>query len=200
MAWQPDYVTTTELADYVHADDVTDEEQLALAISAASRAIDRFTRRQFGQTAAAEPRFYTPYWSGRRCAWLALIDDVMVAPTEVATDPGDGAWTVEPSPVMLPRNAAAEDRPWTEVQLPGTIAAIAVDGVRVTALFGWAEVPATVKQATLMQASRLFARRDSPFGVAGSPDTGSELRLLAKLDPDVQVMVAEYRRRALRVG
>ena len=51
------------------------------------------------------------------------------------------------------------------------------------------------QEATLLQASRLAARRDSPFGVAGSPDAGSEMRLLARVDPDVAVALEPYRRR-----
>ncbi|WP_027934561.1 head-tail connector protein [Amycolatopsis thermoflava] len=199
MAWQPDYASAAELAEYVRGDETVDGDELAVAVSAASRAIDEFTHRQFGQT-DVEQRFYTARWSAYRDTWLVRIDDVMVVPTEVATDPGDDTWTTVGNPRMLPRNAAAEGRPWTELQLPSTIGSIAVDGVRVTARFGWTEVPDTIKQATLLQASRLFARRDSPFGVAGSPDIGSELRLLAKLDPDVQVMVANYCRDRKRVG
>ena len=66
--------------------------------------------------------------------------------------------------------------------------------MKVTARWGWAAVPSTIKQATLLQASRLLARRDAPFGIAGSPDVGSEIRLLARVDPDVAVAVAPYRR------
>lgn len=53
--------------------------------------------------------------------------------------------------------------------------------------------PSPIRQATLLQASRLFVRKNSPYGIAGSPDMGSELRLLAKLDPDVEVLVRPYR-------
>lgn len=53
-------------------------------------------------------------------------------------------------------------------------------------------VPSTIKLATLMQAGRWAKRRDAPFGIAGSPETGSEMRLLAKLDPDVEVMLGGY--------
>jgi hypothetical protein len=67
--------------------------------------------------------------------------------------------------------------------------------VRVTALWGWSAVPPAIEQATLLQASRLLIRRDSPYGVAGSPEAGTEIRLLARLDPDVDVAVAPYRRR-----
>lgn len=70
---------------------------------------------------------------------------------------------------------------------------LAAGAVRVTAKWGYGSTPASVEQATLLQASRLFVRRVSPFGVAGSPDMGSELRLLAALDPDVQALLRPYR-------
>lgn len=54
-------------------------------------------------------------------------------------------------------------------------------------------IPAGVTQACLLQASRFFARRYSPFGIAGSPENGSELRLLSRVDPDVAVVLAPYR-------
>jgi hypothetical protein len=62
-------------------------------------------------------------------------------------------------------------------------------------LWGWTAVPTSVKQATMLQATRLAARRDSPFGVAGSPSEGSELRLLAKVDPDVETVIGKKYRR-----
>ncbi|MPY55452.1 hypothetical protein, partial [Streptomyces acidicola] len=88
MAWQPDYASAAELAEYVRGDDTVDGDELAVAVSAASRAIDEFTHRQFGQTETTEQRFYTARWSAYRDTWLVRIDDVMVVPTEVATDPG----------------------------------------------------------------------------------------------------------------
>ena len=68
------------------------------------------------------------------------------------------------------------------------------DAVQVTASFGWAAVPETIKAATIRQTARFFYRREAPFGVAGSPSMGSEIRLLAQADPDVVVMVRPYRR------
>jgi hypothetical protein len=44
----------------------------------------------------------------------------------------------------------------------------------------------------LLQASRLDFRRVAPAGVAGSPETGSEVRLLARVDPDVAVSLKDY--------
>jgi hypothetical protein len=48
--------------------------------------------------------------------------------------------------------------------------------------------------ATLLQASRLFTRRQSPFGIAGAPDLGV-VRLSARLDADVEVLLKSFRKR-----
>jgi len=56
-------------------------------------------------------------------------------------------------------------------------------------------VPGPIHQACLIQTNRLIMRRDAPFGVAGSPEVGSEVRLLARLDPDVETMVRPYMRK-----
>lgn len=53
-------------------------------------------------------------------------------------------------------------------------------------------VPDAIKQACLIQASRIFSRKSSPYGIAGSPETG-ELRLLNSLDVDVQQLLAGFR-------
>jgi hypothetical protein len=106
--------------------------------------------------------------------------------------------TVADGYVLRPRNAGATARPWTELLIRPSAAAglSSADGaVEVTAAWGWSAVPAAVAEACLLQASRLVQRRDAPFGVAGSPETGSEVRLLARVDPDVAVTLGPYRRR-----
>lgn len=101
-----DYATVEELASYVRINDSVDDAELALAISAASRVIDRYCNRSFGE--------------------------------------------------------------------------------------GGEEIPSAVKQACLIQASRFFVRRTAPFGVAGSPESGTEIRLLARVDVDVAVILGPY--------
>jgi uncharacterized phiE125 gp8 family phage protein len=198
MAWAPDYVTSTELKAYLRISDTDDDAQVALAITAASRAVDRHTNRQFGLVAAAEERFYTATWDPKRRRRVVEIDDLMTETGLLvdydADDDETFAHSVDSFNVR-PVNAKVIGRPWTRIvvrtdstTLPGPIE----NGVRVTAKFGWTTVPDTVKQATLLQASRLFTRREAPFGVAGSPDLGSELRLLAKVDPDVAVSLGPY--------
>lgn len=196
MAWEPDYATEDELAEYLRINDTADDVQLALAITAASRAIDRSTSRQFGLVDAPEERYYTAKFDARCYRWTVDVDDVVIVTGfAVAADTGDDqTYATDVTDYSFqPANAGAKNRPYTKLLLrPGSTLPLAPDAVRVTARWGWADVPETIKQATLLQASRFFVRRDAPFGVAGSPDSGTEMRLLAKVDPDVQVMVSPY--------
>jgi hypothetical protein len=106
-----------------------------------------------------------------------------------------------PTPITsflpFPLNAVANGKVWTSLVVPAN-ASVVPDGregaVSVTARFGWPTVPPAVKMATLLQASRLFSRRHSPFGILGSPETGGELRLLEKLDADLLTSVRPYLR------
>lgn len=200
MPWSPDYATLVEAKSYVRIPDVNDDAEIALAITAASRAIDRTCNRQFGLVATAEARFYTAVFDRKRGRWLVEIDDLQTSTGLVikydTNDDGTYPDTVDKY-ALQPINGAANGRPWTQIVVhpdsttkPGP----RENAVKVTAQFGWTTVPTPIKQATLLQASRVLARRDSPYGVAGSPEMGSEMRLLAKLDPDVAVAVGPYRR------
>lgn len=201
MTWAPDYTTADDLAEYLRIDDDDDDAVLESAVTTASRAIDTFTKRQFGQVAEPEARYYTARWSKSRCWWVVVIDDLMTnTGLEVTTEQSTaGVFVVVSEPVLRPRNALVKGRPWTELVIPKDSAVGSYfgrpEGVRVTARFGWSSVPVAVVQAAQLQASRIFARRNAPFGIAGSPDAGSEMRLLAKVDPDVAVSLEDYRRR-----
>lgn len=193
MTWAPDYITATDLADYMRIGDTVDDVELALAVTAASRAIDLQCNRQFGKVAAAEERFYTPDYDYGRGAWWLCIDDLQSV-TNFALEVDDTAVT---DYTLEPRNAAAEGKPWTRLYF-GDDAEVEPDGTAsqasVTAIWGWTAVPSAVKLATRLQASRFMARRDSPYGVAGSPDAGSEIRLLSRVDPDVAVALRGFSR------
>jgi hypothetical protein len=191
VAWKPDYVSAAELKAWERIDDAVDDTQLALIVTASSRAIDRHTGRQFGLVAAAEERRYTARWDRRRCRWVIEVDDIMS--TTGLT------FTVEAGEIdvydLEPINAAQEGRPWERVVVaPGSAVqpTALAHGVTGDGLWGWSAVPATVKLASRLQSARFVARRDSPYGVAGSPELGSELRLLAKVDPDVGLMLGDY--------
>jgi hypothetical protein len=54
-------------------------------------------------------------------------------------------------------------------------------------------VPYEVRSAAKIQASRLFLRTQSPFGIAGNTDMGT-VRLSAKLDADVEALLRPMRK------
>lgn len=199
MTWAPDYVTSAELKTFLRISDTDDDAWVASVVTAASRAVDRAMSRQFGKTASTEERQYSARWDRRRRRWVVPVDDVMtVTGLVVTTVDEDGTLTGTITAYDLePRDADLRGRPWERLVVRSSSTVVPVGApyeMAVTATWGWTAVPETVKTATRLQASRFFARRESPYGIAGSPDTGSELRLLAKLDPDVATSLSDYRR------
>jgi hypothetical protein len=202
MTWAPDYASLSDLKAFVGGiDDTDDDVSLQAALSGASRAIDGFAGRQFGVLSAAAPRYYSGRWDSTSCRWVVDIDDLMSTTNLlVKTDPSvegtfDNTLTIDTDFRLAPFNAAADGRPWTAIIAgSGVNLSGRLRSVQVTALWGWTAVPSQIKTAALIQAARLFKRKDSPFGIAGSPEMGSEMRLLDRLDPDVKVLVQPLRR------
>lgn len=209
MAWKPSYCTTSELESFMRITDSADVAVMTTAISASSRAIDQATGRQFGQSTAAEDRYYDAVWSSRFSKWLIETDDIATTTGLTIHWDSDHDQTYSTAITtysLRPLNAAPDSKPWTQVLVdtgdvnPGTghyghLMDSWLDGqVKVHATFGWSAVPDTIKHATLLQASRLVARRDAPFGISGSAEAGGELRILSKLDADVAVIVKPYYR------
>lgn len=197
MAWAPDYVTADEMREYVSIDDLVDDVYIAFAITAASRAIDDHCNRQFGQSDPGETRYFTPTYDPDRERWVILHDDLTEL-VQVVVTPSDGTPL---SGASEPRHAPATGFPYTRFVFGASSEQAAGSGfppsglvasAQIEGTFGWTAVPDAVKQATLIQANRLLKRRDAPFGVAGSPEMGSEMRLLARVDPDVAVTLRHY--------
>lgn len=201
MAWAPDYCTTEELKSHLRITDAADDTLLAVAITAASRAIDQSCNRQFGLTDPAAARYYSYNGyqiDGHDC--LEINDVMTITDLVLKVDRDDDGTFEETLTVntdfrLYPLNAAADGRPWTHLLTDkDTSLPTGLRSVEIVAKWGWSAVPPLVKEAALVQAARFFQRRNAPFGVAGSPDLGSELRLLARVDPDVAVMLASVTR------
>lgn len=201
MAFAPDYCTVAELKTHLRITDTDDDTPLAISVTAASRAVDHACNRQFGQDSSAVARYYTYDGgcldTGADYRQILEIDDLMTTASLVVKVDTDDDGTFEETLTevtdfrLYPWNAAANGRPWTHIVLPANDSfPLEARAVEVTAKWGWTAVPAIVKNATLIQAARFFQRRNSPYGVAGSPDLGNELRLLARLDPDVAIMLS----------
>jgi hypothetical protein len=193
VGWAPNYLTTTQFKASLNITHAEQDDDIAMAIASASRAIDHFTNRQFGILEEAVAWYYQPvrYDYGRWTLEVA-IDDLMDLTDLVVKADTDNEGNFETTLTfdedfrLGPRNAATQYKPFTTLIFGDTD----WRSIEVTARWGWTAVPSEVAQACLIQAARFFKRKDSPFGILGTPQTGSEIRLLAKLDPDVQMLLS----------
>ena len=199
MVWRPDYATTAQVKAFLGITDSVDDTEIASAITAASRTIDRATSRQFGKSDTATARSYNAVWDRHRPtpAWVVMIDDLFDATGLVVTI---GGVTVTAANYTLEEvNALADGRVYTSLVFGASAEAKpSVSAPRVdmtTDKWGWPAVPVAILGACKLQTGRFHKRKDALFGVAGSPQDGSEVRLLAQIDPDVRVMLSDYVRR-----
>lgn len=198
MAWKPDYIDIAELKRFIRVSDDIDDAELSVLVTAASRAIDAHCNRQFGLEPAPVERFYSASYDYARGVWTVEIDDLMTVTGLVVEVDGDAVADYS----LEPLNAALDLKPWTLLVFADGAAAGPIcetGAVGITARWGWSNFPYPATAATRLQASRFASRRDSPYGVAGSPTQGSEIRLLSRVDPDVAVLLRGLGRRR-RVG
>ena len=88
-----------------------------------------------------------------------------------------------------------QPRPYTQIRAIGNYTFRTLDGeasVKVTGTFGYTAVPIVITQATVIQASRIYKRLDSPLGII-SGELGT-MRVGTRLDPDVAQLVDSYRK------
>lgn len=196
MAWRPSYVTGAELQAYARNTVAGDAATYVARAEVASRAVDGTCHRQFGFTESAETRAYAPRYARSIGRYVLSIDDIQGSDigdlTVVAPDGGPVFGCT-----LLPLEAPNDGMPYTRLALPdGTGRPDVLGMYTVTApRWGWDAVPAQVIDATYLQGARIAWRRQSPAGIAGSPDSGSEIRLLSKVDPDVAVVLRGLVRR-----
>ena len=190
------YCTLSDLKTSLGIDDIQDDTSLEAAIMAASRMVDDYTGRFFykdGTTGAPVTRYYTAQdW------WTTNVDDIIYI-SEIATDDNfDQLYTTvwaSDDYMVEPVNNPRRGWPWTRLLAIGSyiFPYNLPQSVRVKGVWGWSAVPHEVAMATKLQAARLFIRRQSPFGIAGSPDIGT-VRLGSRLDPDVEVLLRPFRK------
>lgn len=191
------YCSISELKAALRITDTVDDGLLTNAVTTASQFIDTYCGRDFTVAGGTAIRDYTP--SGRY-ERLAIDDATAIVSVKIddgldggfATTLGTADYQAEPlnnrrSGVTFPYSTLVpfEDGYWPVERDRAT--------VRVEATYGWAAVPASVKQAAILQASRIFTRYDSPLGVAGFGDMGV-MRVSRFVDPDVQLLLGPYRR------
>lgn len=189
MTWAPDYATRQELKNYLRIGDTADDAFIDVWISTVSRNVDDHTHRQFGQVDTAESRTYTPIWDRHQTAYVLEVDDVQDVTGLTVTD---SAGTAVTGFTYDPPNAVKKGRPFERLLFGSAATSFAVGDLDVSAVWGWSSSPAAVKTGIFLQGARLAARRDSPFGISGSPSEQGEIRLLAQLDPDFKTSLKPF--------
>jgi hypothetical protein len=173
------YANLDQLKAYSQISDTVTDDILEVALDAAEDLIDRWCRRTFTPPETGQ-RIYEP-------ASVLRIDDLTELDTVEAQTSHEGAWSEVSRFELLPLN----DIPKTHIRFSRLFA----HRVRVTGKFGWPEPPPAVTQAAVIQASRLAQRRNAAFGIATLPGLdGTGMRLLSKLDADVELLLQPFRR------
>lgn len=191
----------TKAALRIGTADTIDDDLIDNCVGAASRLIDGYCNRRFWQTGTAEARVYQAEDS-----FYCSIDDIAgTALTLKTSTQADGTFDLQWSRSdyqLEPLNGNLDGLTWSydKIRAVGDYLFPTVNAnygdqalVQVTAIFGWPSVPEPVTQATIIQASRIFKRYDSPLGVAGFGDLGA-IRVSRFLDPDMAQLVEPYRR------
>lgn len=181
----------------------TDDTILELAIESASRLIDEDCGRVFYASGTGVVRAYAPR------DWMRCDTDDLISISAVDVDTDhDGVYETSWGTADYrthPANNLSGGRAWP------TTAILAIADrrfypygeeltVRVTGNFGFATaVPTAIKQATVLQASRIYKRNDSPTGVLGFAEGIGAVRV-SRTDPDVFALIKGYRRNPVAVG
>jgi hypothetical protein len=179
----------------IPASDTIDDALLEMAIESGSRAIDGYTNRNFFSSGTVS-RVYAPSTS-----FVTEIDDLISITTLKSASDDDSGFDITFKPTdfqlePLNGNVDGQPTPFTQVRAIGDYLFNQFNGqatVEVTGVFGFATVPIAVRQATVIQSSRIYKRLDSPLGVAGISDIGI-MRVSNRLDPDVAQLVDPLRR------
>ena len=189
------YASLAQVKAALRITDSVDDSLLEMAIESGSRAIDGYTNRNFYANGTAV-RVFTP-----SDTFVTEIDD-LISITTLKTKSDDDSifdttWTTDDYQ-LEPLNGRADGltSPFTSIRAIGDYLFSQFEQeatVQVTGVWGWAQVPISVTQATVIQASRIYKRLDSPLGVAGISDIGI-MRVSNRLDPDVAQLVDPLRR------
>jgi hypothetical protein len=179
--------------------DATDDALLEMAVESASRLIDAYCGRNF-INAGTVTRYYStenPY--------VVQIDDARSI-SQVQTSTGldgvyDTTWTIgtaggqgDAQPEPINDYLGGVVWPYTRIRAIGdySFPTGPENSIKVTAVFGWPNIPVTVTQATILQSSRIFTRLQSPLGITFG-ELGA-MRVSRGLDPDVAQLIEGYRR------
>jgi hypothetical protein len=189
-----DYTTTAVLKTALGITGSDRDTELGLCVTAASRAIDRLTRRRDGDFAA---QTLTRYFAPERGDLLRVPP--LQSITTLKTDENeDGTfevtWSVSGSYrdyLLWPLNGP----PYTKIEVDKANGRyefpVGQKTVEIAGSWGLAAtVPGDIARACIILATRLSNRAKTPEGIMGNTEAG--LMRIAQVDPDVMALVAPY--------
>ena len=201
------YCSAEELKSRLRITGTIDDLEVALAVAAASRAVDGYCDRYFYR--AVDIRTFIP-----DDLYETRVDD-FVSVTTLATDPAGTTPQGGSFPITW---AAADYQPWpynpgnlgepwpyTRIKavgsktFPWVIPQILMrqDRVQLTAVYGWPAVPQAVKTATLITAAELFRMKGVP---SAGEVIGEHPIAIVGANPMAGVLLAPYMRHAFLVA
>ena len=193
MAITNGYATLIQLKSAIGIADGIDDPMLEMAIESASRQIDSYTERYF-YNAGTAVKLFSPLDN-----YVCPTEDFITL-TKVETSEDGESWDTEWSATdwqAEPLNGRSGGlvTSYTQIRAIDSYLFPYRNGeatARLTGTWGWSAVPIAITQATIILASRIFKRLDSPLGII-SNELGS-MRVGFRLDPDVQHLIDPYRK------
>jgi hypothetical protein len=193
MAITQGYCTLLQLKAALGIADGIDDPLLEMAVESASRQIDSYTERYFYNSGTAT-KVFAPLDN-----YVCETEDFITLTRVKTSEDGETYdttweakdWQAEP----LNGRAGGIVTSYTQIRAVEDYLFPYRNGeatVEIVGTWGWSAVPIAITQATIILASRIFKRLDSPLGII-SGEMGS-MRVGFRLDPDVQHLVDPYRK------
>jgi hypothetical protein len=178
------YVTPTELAQHLNmrTPDATHVEMLTRAIEAASAQIDGICGRTF--MAVSEVRYLTALTA--TTIDLGYVSEIELIDIDATNDYTYG------TPLLAEHYFLTDTRGRRYLQLKSTALdsfPLTTNAVRVTGLFGEEAPPPDVKMATMLQAARLWKRKDAVFGEISNQY--GNMRIASGFDQDARQLLKD---------
>jgi hypothetical protein len=202
MALGDPYASLTDLKVRLGVTNNEHDDRFRTALLVATDGVNGFCHRQFNLATGATARKSRPVGHD-----LCIVDD-FVSVSSIATDETNtGSFSTTWSATdyeLYPLNGVVDGEPgWPFWRIGATLQqgrrfpCYRRATVQVTAVWGWAALPAAVPEATLIVAEEIANLKDAPFGVGGYGDFGV---IKVRDNPFASRMLKKYQRDAVLVA
>jgi hypothetical protein len=194
------YATLAQLKTRLEITTDVHNDRLNAALAAASRGIEKFCNRQFNTASTPSARKFRPLGTT-----LCHVDDFQSLSSLKTDDSNVGTfsttWTAADYELEPLNGVVDGEAGWPYWRIVAVYSrwfpCFRRATVEVTALWGWAAVPAPVVDACLIAAEEIFKLKDTPFGIGGYGDFGI---VRVRDNPFTARMLNPYRRNPVLVA